>query len=70
MTQVLILGAGYAGMRTAKILAKKAPNDINITLIDKETSNNRLNDKQEELHWVRFQLNHIHVPLPVSELAQ
>lgn len=37
MTQVLILGAGYAGMRTAKILAKKAPSDINITLIDKET---------------------------------
>ncbi|MGR3742514.1 NAD(P)/FAD-dependent oxidoreductase [Companilactobacillus sp. DQM5] len=35
MARILILGAGYAGIRTAKMLAKSAPTDTQIDLVDK-----------------------------------
>lgn len=35
MAHILILGAGYAGIRTAKRLAKLAPSDTQIDLVDK-----------------------------------
>lgn len=37
MTHILILGAGYAGIRSAKKLSKSVPGDTTIDLIDKNT---------------------------------
>ncbi|MCH4169725.1 MAG: NAD(P)/FAD-dependent oxidoreductase [Lactobacillus sp.] len=46
MTDVLILGAGYAGIRAAKMLAKYAPAGTNVTLIDK----NVVHQEKTQLH--------------------
>ena len=36
MTDVLVLGAGYAGMRACKVLAKSKL-DLNVTLVNKNS---------------------------------
>ncbi|MFD1672062.1 NAD(P)/FAD-dependent oxidoreductase [Agrilactobacillus yilanensis] len=46
MTDVLILGAGYAGIRAAKVLGKMAPRDTTITLIDKSP----IHEERTQLH--------------------
>lgn len=48
MTKVLILGAGYAGIRAAKVLGKMAPANTEITLIDKSL----IHEERTQLHEV------------------
>lgn len=48
MADVLILGAGYAGIRAAKTLSKSAASGTNITLIDK----NPIHEERTQLHEV------------------
>ncbi|MCD2255866.1 NAD(P)/FAD-dependent oxidoreductase [Lactobacillus sp. CC-MHH1034] len=48
MTDVLILGAGYAGIRAAKTLSKFAPQNTTITLVDKNT----IHAEKTQLHEV------------------
>lgn len=48
MTKVLILGAGYAGIRAAKVLGKLAPKNTEITLIDKSL----IHEERTQLHEV------------------
>lgn len=48
MTKILILGAGYAGIRAAKVLGKTASASTEITLVDK----NLLHEERTQLHEV------------------